>query len=319
MSQPRVSIIIPTFNRAELLSKAITSVLRQSCLDLELLIVDDGSTDNTREVVETIARQVAIPVIYIYQENQGAPSARNHGLAVAHGEYIAFLDSDDFWLSNHLDICVSTLENDRSAGAAFTDHGITNDGKAYIRTFASVGKNSKELLYRLVTHELVLASDAIVIRRSVFHELGDFIKDLHGAEDWEMWVRIASTFKILYIPQLTVIVLQHKHNYSENPKALEKSLPLAIDAILSNARPELRTLKTKIVARSHLDLGYFYAMSGQRAQSLRQLALGLGSDWTLPKNYLFRVTMARIVFGANGLERIRAAKHRAFEKPISSL
>ena len=93
MSSPKVTVVIPTYNRAHLIKDAVESVLNQTYQDFELIVIDDGSTDNTREVLAVYKDKLT----YIYQENQGRSSARNHGIELAQGEYIAFLDSDDVW------------------------------------------------------------------------------------------------------------------------------------------------------------------------------------------------------------------------------
>lgn len=319
MNAPFVSVIIPTYNRGPLIAQAITSVLAQTCRDMELVVIDDGSTDNTREIVETYARQASIPVRYFYQENRGVPAARNSGLEVAGGELIAFLDSDDFWLPNHLEVCSGVLEDDKNCGAVFTDHAITTDGKTFIPTTAAAGKTSEELYARLVTHELVVHTDALLMRRAVFQALGEFIPDLPGAEDWEMWTRIGSRYPIRYIPQLTVIVRQHAQNMSADPDLFERNLPRAIEAILNHGGPDLSLLKPKMVARCHLDLSYLYALSGNRSKAVRHLAQAVRADWHFLGHALFRTTAACLLLGASGLQWLRTFKHRGIQKPVSGL
>jgi GT2 family glycosyltransferase len=107
---PTVSIILPTFDRAKFLPEALAAIAGQQWTDWELIVVDDGSTDNTRELVPELTRGWPQPVRYIHQENQGAYGARNTGLDHATGKYIAFYDSDDLWLPHHLQDCVQALE-----------------------------------------------------------------------------------------------------------------------------------------------------------------------------------------------------------------
>ncbi len=108
--KPLVSIILPTFNRAHFLPDAFEAIKEQSFSDWELIIVDDGSKDNTKEIVDKFKREISQKVIYLYQENKGPAAARNKGLEYARGKYIAFCDSDDIWLSHHLEKCVDALE-----------------------------------------------------------------------------------------------------------------------------------------------------------------------------------------------------------------
>jgi glycosyltransferase involved in cell wall biosynthesis len=114
---PQVSVIIPTYNRSALVKEAVESVLTQTLGDLEVLVVDDGSTDDTRRVIETIPDK---RVRYFYKENGGVSSARNIGLKNATGEYIAFLDSDDLWEPDYLNAMISAIKKDEKYGAAYT-------------------------------------------------------------------------------------------------------------------------------------------------------------------------------------------------------
>ena len=113
---PKVSVIIPTYNRAEYLPDAIDSVLAQTFRDFEVIIIDDGSTDNTREIIEKYIKRYPQIIRPFYQMNSGASVARNKGIEEARGEYIAFLDSDDVWLSKKLERQVSVLERDKKIG-----------------------------------------------------------------------------------------------------------------------------------------------------------------------------------------------------------
>ncbi|TLN28536.1 glycosyltransferase family 2 protein, partial [bacterium] len=104
---PRVSVIIPSYNRADMVMDAVNSVLRQTFADWELIVVDDGSQDNTREVIAAVRDE---RVRYIYQDNQGLPGARNSGIRAARGEYVAFLDSDDVFLPHKLAVQVTAMD-----------------------------------------------------------------------------------------------------------------------------------------------------------------------------------------------------------------
>ena len=308
-SMPRVSVIIPTFNRAAIVPKAITSVLSQSFRDFELIVVDDGSADETREVVEAIFKRSDGALSYLYKENGGEASARNRGLAEARGEYVAFLDSDDVWLPNHLSECVNALDGNPSLGAVFTDHNITRGGNTLVRTTANVGASYRELKRNLVTRKLVLASDAVMIRRDVFSRLGGFDEDLEVGADWEMWARIAASYEIGYVPRRTVTVLQHADNTSSQPHKIEVNVRKAIDRIMQYAGPDVLELKSKIIARSHSDNAYFYSMNGDRSKALKNLVLALKLDFKLLIDPTFKASMARIILGRRGFGYLRELRH----------
>jgi glycosyltransferase involved in cell wall biosynthesis len=118
--RPAVSIILPTYNRAHLLPEALKSIRGQTFTDWELIVVDDGSTDDTPEVVAALAADIHQPVRYVYQQNRGPAGARNTGLDSARGEFVAFLDSDDVWLPHHLQDCVHGLRDNPDVDWVFT-------------------------------------------------------------------------------------------------------------------------------------------------------------------------------------------------------
>jgi len=111
-SEPKVSIIIPTYNQSQYLEEAMESVLNQTYQNIEIIIVDDGSTDNTSEVVKSFDNKI----IYIPQKNKGASSARNAGIKKAQGQYVAFLDSDDMWIKNKLEKQIKFIQNNPEIG-----------------------------------------------------------------------------------------------------------------------------------------------------------------------------------------------------------
>ena len=114
---PKVSVVIPTYNRQRLVQDTIDSVLRQTFGDLELIVIDDGSTDDTRRVLQD---RYGTRIRYVYQENQGESAARNHGIALAGGEYVAFVDSDDLWHPQKLERQVEVFEADPGIGLGST-------------------------------------------------------------------------------------------------------------------------------------------------------------------------------------------------------
>lgn len=295
-----VSVIVPTYNRANLLPQALASVLRQTHKEYELIVVDDGSTDNTQEIVASFAPQLSRPIRYIHQVNRGEPAARNRGLAVARGTYVAFLDSDDHWTPGYLASCVSALSAVPEAGAAFMDHGISRDGKTFVPTDAGKIGSQLALLRRLATRDLVLASDAVMVRRSVFAAVGGFEEKLQVGTDWEMWVRIASLFRMIHVPGIGVIVYQHVNNTASQPVKIDTHVRNAIAVIMDHAHPEVRRLRRRILARGHLDTGYFFAFAGAPARALEKLVRAVCIDPGILGNGFVLRTLARIGLGNAG-------------------
>ena len=202
---PKVSVIIPSYNRAKLIGRAIESVLCQTYTDYEIIVVDDGSIDSTKEALRPYAGKIK----YVYQANQGISGARNRGIAEARGEYLAFLDSDDEWLPEKLAIQVDMLDKNKKLGLVCSRMLILDgDGKQRgYKPEERTGKNFKELIE--VGGDL--PTSTVITRKECFDKVGVFDTGLPLMEDFEMWVRIASKYDIYMLPE-KVLAYYHYHD-----------------------------------------------------------------------------------------------------------
>ena len=202
-----ISIIIPTYNRASLLPQAIESVLKQTYLGWELLVVDDGSTDNTEEVLQ---RYLSSKIRYVKCPHLGLPAiARNVGIREARGEWIAFLDSDDIWLPERLERQMEVVQRRRDASLVCTnayrktDETDSDDMKEYVS-----GPDRKAAIYfeDLVLENFVVTS-TVLVRKDCLLELGgyDESRDLLASEDYDLWLRLSMHHKIEYLSEPLVI------------------------------------------------------------------------------------------------------------------
>src|SRR3989338_533004 len=212
---PKISVIIPTYNYGSHISEAIESVLAQSYRNFEAIIVDDGSTDKTAEVVKRFRRQYPNEIQYLYQENAGSGAARNNGIRRSRGEYIAFLDADDIWQPTKLEQQISILEKNNMVSLNFTNASILKNGKisgVYVRADDKT-KLSSDLFYHLLLRNFVPFS-SIMVKRSVFESAGFFDEAIHYSEDTEWLLRIARVCSIGYIDQCLVSYRVHEANKS---------------------------------------------------------------------------------------------------------
>ena len=190
-NQPLVSVIIPTYNKSQYLREAIKSVLNQTYKNIEVIVVDDGSTDNTKEIVESFNDS---RIIYIFQENKGPAIARNTGIKKAQGEYIAFLDSDDLWLKEKLEKQVDFMEKNSEIGLLGTGcYEVTDKGKI-------IGKKIFPIKNKILQKDLIkynsFIQSSVMIRKEVFDKVGLYDKSFRESEDYELWLRIAENYKI---------------------------------------------------------------------------------------------------------------------------
>ncbi len=190
---PYVSVIIPTYNRADFLKEAIESVLQQTYQGFELLVIDDGSTDHTRELVSRYGKQA----VYIFQEHQGVSSARNRGIRLSDAEYVAFLDSDDLWLPAKLERQVAILDQ-------HSDVPLCHTEEIWIRRGVRVNQKKKHQKYggHIFPYCLplcVISPSSAMVRRSLFEEIGYFDETLPACEDYDLWLRITTRYPIHFI------------------------------------------------------------------------------------------------------------------------
>jgi len=188
-----ISVIIPTWNRAERLVNALQSVFSQSLPPAEVIVVDDGSTDNTREIVH---RQFP-DARYLFQQNKGVSSARNTGIAAANSDWIALLDSDDHWQPDKLEQHCEQLRT-------WPDYKICHSDEIWIRNGRRVNPMKKHAkqgghIFRQCLPLCVISPSAVLIHRDLFSEVGLFDERLPACEDYDLWLRICALHPVLYI------------------------------------------------------------------------------------------------------------------------
>ena len=196
---PLISVILPTFDRADLLPRSISSVLAQTFTDWELIVIDDGSTDNTAEVVAAWQKQSA-RIRYVRQANQGVGAARNRGVAEARGEYIACLDSDDEYRPAHLETRLALL---RRYDLDLIQGGVQVAGKQWVVDFFDPTK--------LIRISECVIGGTLFGKRSVFIELGGFC-DLNYGEDLDLWERAQKAFRARTFHEPVTYILHETPN-----------------------------------------------------------------------------------------------------------
>lgn len=214
----KVSIVVPTFNRANVIERALRSILKQTYSDYEVIVVDDGSTDDTESVVaameDTRIRYISLP------ENQGVAHARNVGIQEAQYDYIAFLDSDDEWLPDKLRLQMNEMERlgDEYGMVYCRMAGWLRDGSA--RFVCPVLEYKRAVLEGNIFQPLllrnVIGTPAMLVRRECLKETGGFKEALHCLEDWELILRLAKHSKIGFVDKILVEVHKSEGSVTTN-------------------------------------------------------------------------------------------------------
>ena len=209
-----VSIIMPTYNSHQWISFSIQSVLEQYYEQWELLIVDDGSTDNTKNIVKDFLNDKRIK--YYYQENYGPATARNFGILKASGMYLAFLDSDDIWKPNKLELQINHLKQNPDCCLIHTNYSTfesnTKNSKPFRQTpwFSNWDENERLLMFDTIGTLTVLTETQLI------KNLGGFNNDLHGTEDWDLWIRVSKEGKISKLNDDTAFYRIHPKGISQS-------------------------------------------------------------------------------------------------------
>ena len=230
MSMPAVSVLIPSCNRAELLRTTIVSVLKQTFSDFELIVVDDGSTDNTKEMVRAFAVE---KLSYVGLEHCGNLSVlRNFGLQRANGNWLAFLDSDDLWHEDKLAVQMQLLEANPEAGFAVSGYEVfSNSGIERTKLYGQdEGVSVRSIFDDLIRGKITLCSSSILIRRRLLDRAGCLNESLRTG-DYEFYTRLAWHSKAGIVHAPLVSVRKHEGNSSRDLDA--EGLQEAIAAVVS--------------------------------------------------------------------------------------
>jgi glycosyltransferase involved in cell wall biosynthesis len=253
--KPRVSVVIPAYNSADRVKEAIESVLAQSYSNFEIIVVDDGSTDNTERTLRYFGEQIR----YFKQQNQGVSSARNAGIRNSRGEYVAFLDSDDIWASDKLAGQVPVLDGDPEVGLVYCDWSVMS-GETVLR--ASYHKNlrpaSGYVFNELIQRGFVLTS-GVVVRRSCLEDVGCFDTTLTIAQDYDLWLRISYCWKIQLVDKCLFTKRSFDGSLSTNlTRTAVERIELYRKALrnLPDMTPRSRRLIKRQLAINYWDVGY---------------------------------------------------------------
>lgn len=249
MKKPSVSIIIPTYNRAHLLKRAVGSILNQTYRDFELIIVDDGSTDNTAEVVKSFddsrLRYIAL------EENRGASAARNAGIAQAKGDFIAFQDSDDEWLGEKLEKQMTIFKDlSPKVGVVYTGFWKIKDKEKIYIPSSRISPKEGDLKEPLLKENFVTTQTSVV-RKECFSKVGVFDEELSRLIDWEFWIRISEKYHFKYLDESLVNTYYTSDSISTDK---EKHI-MALEYILKKHYEKFKTHR-KILSRNYIFLSH---------------------------------------------------------------
>lgn len=347
MMDPTVSVVIPTFNTARYICEAIKSVLGQTYKDFEIIVVDDGSTDNTYQVImqyhanniqdielievinpfeqTKLAKQAKLTqrakLIYIYQKNRGRAGARNTAIKAARGKYIAFLDSDDMWTSRKLEKQVRIMEGNENIDFLFGDkQRFSADGTVVTSSmFAKRGYGSDFFgdplyvrdAYRKLLQEPFIPTGTVIMKRECFDKSGLFDETIY-AEDWEFWLRTALFNRLAYSTELWEL---ERDREGSGSKYL-KSVYLSNIAALEKHEREFKDILSKLnidinatLCKKYRDTGYFLLLSRDKLMARNCLKKSLLRGFQIRTLLYWLATF----LGISCIKTVQQLKDRGFQ------
>ena len=280
---PTISVIVPAYNVERTILETVESVQQQTFSDFELIVINDGSTDRTLKLLNTVKD----PRLKVFSyTNGGLPTARNRGISHATGEFLAFLDADDLWTPDKLELQLAALQQHPEAGVAYSWTYFKFDKEEYSYADNSTffeGNVYADLLIRNFLHN----GSNPLIRKEAIESVGLFDPTLKSCEDWDYYLRLAAIWSFVLVPKPQIIYRQSSSSMTSKIDVMEKYLLIVINRAFSTAPLELQFLKKK-------SLSWVYKYAAQ--QYLKYKSEDLLSLKVAAKKLLIAVTIQPSIF-----------------------
>lgn len=283
-----VSIVIPTYNRATMLDKALTTCLNQTYRNIEVIVVDDGSTDSTKEVVQSFARRDN-RVRLVSQQNQKLPRALNAGHAAARGDYLTWTSDDNSYDPDAIEIMTSYLDGHPDVGSVYCDYRIVGpDGEALgMIRLPEPDCRDEDLIY----------GACFLYRRTAFEKVGGYDPEMFLAEDYEFWLRMRRACKVVHLRDCA----PYAYGVQDTSLTETRRADITVQAARARAKHEIRRWKSRLVlSRGHFEAGYILRKDRNFGAAIRSLAIAV-------KLYPFALDYYRCLIGI-GLDMLQSDK-----------
>jgi glycosyltransferase involved in cell wall biosynthesis len=269
-------VIIATYNRAAFLDESLRSVLNQRYRPLEILVADDGSTDETRDCVEMFQHPA---IQYLHLEHSGRPSVvRNRALELAKGQFVAFLDDDDIWQPNKIERQVEALRSQPHAGFSYTDARLIHSDGVTTDPVLKPEQRLGGAIFSALLLDCFIVPSTILIRKDLLDRVGLFDETLAITEDYDLWLRLAFASRAAFVDEPLAWIRRHEGSISREREILTHQNMLTVLERLSD-RQQLSLRQSvevrRAIARARVRLGRFYLKSGVRADARRQFRTAL--------------------------------------------
>jgi glycosyltransferase involved in cell wall biosynthesis len=281
MASPTVSVVIPTRDRAQYIGQAVESVLAQTYPDYEIIIVDDASTDSTHEVLSPYIKNNGVR--YERQDSRGVSVARNHGVHLARGRFIAFLDSDDLFLPTKVEKQIALFAQEPELGFLHCSFSKFDDRGSDL----GVRDTSRHqgMIYPQILQEwsVLMAIPCMLVRKDVFENVGGFDEQMSWAEDMDLWRRIAKNYRVGTVPEALVKVRVHSASTTFGKVGAADGFKRYLDKAFADDPALSSTFKRRAYAKMHAKLAQNLLGEGKAAQmrTVRGHSLKALASWPL--------------------------------------
>lgn len=284
--KPLVSAIIPNYNYAQYVAEAVESALDQTYENLEVIVVDDGSKDDSLKVLEVFGDRIKV----IAKQNAGVSVARNTGVAASSGEYVAFLDSDDAWLPRKIEKQVARFESDPQLGLIHVGVlDVDGDGNARKEHISGLKGSVPDELLLINRAGILGGGSGLMVPRRVFDEVGGFDNRLTTSADWDICYQVASRYPVGFINEVLLRYRYHDSNMHSNIERMEADTMIAWGKAFDTNDERILRLKRRSYGNLHKVLAGSYLHAGMRSGFLRNLAKSL---WYRPSYLSYYLKLA---------------------------
>ena len=238
---PLVSVVIPTYNAERTFQETIYSVQNQTFSNIEIIIINDGSTDRTLDIIQNI--KDARVKVFSYK-NGGLPTARNRGIAQATGEFISFIDADDLWTTDKLERQLAALETHPEAAVAYSWTQTIDDQGHWLHQYHSVFFEG-DVYAEILVNNFVSNGSNVLVRKEAILSVGEFDSTLKSCEDWDFYIRLAAKYHFVVVPDWQILYRQSSTAMSSNVEVMKTAALAVILKAYKSAPPEYQHLKSR--------------------------------------------------------------------------
>lgn len=306
---PKVSVIVPTKNRAHYVSSAIQSVLDQTFRDFEIIVVDGASIDNTREVISKFDDE---RIRYIREKkDRGVSASRNIGIKHSRGKFIAFLDDDDLWMSSKLEKQLNLINKNLDIGAVSTGAWIINKSSKIIGS--GIPSPRGNIFPKILKKNCVGNCSMVLVRKECFEKVGLFDENLPAGEDFDLWIRLAKHYQFDYVNEPLILYRVHEKRISTNPYATLQAAKL----MFKKFSKELNTSVNhkKILGYWHYQFGRIYCECGDIGKGRKEFMKAISKD---PYSFIYHIRLFASFFSLTIYNALRRLLESLLPEPFKS-